>query len=94
MCGTDVKISTSGHQRIVPPRVMGIGPFPATKKLLEKTGVSLSRIDIIELNEAFAAQAIACIRDLELDPATAQKMAYYDFLSWVQESITTAMLEG
>jgi len=51
----------------VPPRVMGIGPFPATKKLLEKTGVSLSRIDIIELNEAFAAQGLAVTRQLGLD---------------------------
>ena len=51
----------------VPPRVMGIGPAPATKKLLEKTGVSLSRIDIIELNEAFAAQGLAVTRQLGLD---------------------------
>ena len=51
----------------VPPRVMGIGPAPATKKLLEKTGIALSRIDLIELNEAFAAQGLAVTRQLGLD---------------------------
>jgi acetyl-CoA acyltransferase len=51
----------------VPPRIMGMGPAPATKKLLEKTGVALSRIDIIELNEAFAAQGLAVTRQLGLD---------------------------
>ena len=50
----------------VPPRVMGIGPAPATQKLLERTGVSLDRIDIIELNEAFAAQGLAVTRQLGL----------------------------
>jgi acetyl-CoA acyltransferase len=50
----------------VPPRIMGIGPVPATQKLLEKTGVSLSRVDIIELNEAFAAQGLAVTRQLGL----------------------------
>jgi acetyl-CoA acyltransferase len=48
----------------VPPRVMGIGPAPATKKLLERTGTALSRIEIIELNEAFAAQGLAVTRQL------------------------------
>ena len=51
----------------VDPSIMGIGPVPATQKLLEKTGIPLSDIGLIELNEAFAAQAIACIRDLGLD---------------------------
>ncbi|HKU40659.1 MAG TPA: 3-oxoadipyl-CoA thiolase [Polyangiales bacterium] len=50
----------------VPPRIMGIGPAPATRKLLEKTGVSLDQIDIIELNEAFAAQGLAVTRQLGL----------------------------
>ncbi|PWC45912.1 3-oxoadipyl-CoA thiolase [Azospirillum sp. TSO22-1] len=50
----------------VPPRVMGIGPAPATRKLLERTGIALSRIDVIELNEAFAAQGLAVLRDLGL----------------------------
>lgn len=53
----------------VEPRVMGLGPIPATRKLLERTGVSKDDLDLIELNEAFAAQALACIRELELDPA-------------------------
>jgi acetyl-CoA acyltransferase len=50
----------------VAPRIMGIGPAPATKKLLAKTGMQLSQIDVIELNEAFAAQALAVTRDLGL----------------------------
>jgi acetyl-CoA acyltransferase len=48
----------------VPPRIMGIGPAPASKKLLERTGTALSRVDIIELNEAFAAQGLAVTRQL------------------------------
>ena len=48
----------------VEPRIMGYGPVPAVKRLLERTGVSLDEIDVIELNEAFAAQALACMRDL------------------------------
>jgi 3-oxoadipyl-CoA thiolase len=50
----------------VAPRIMGFAPAPATRKLLAKTGVSLSSIDVIELNEAFAAQALAVTRDLGL----------------------------
>ncbi|MCZ7532195.1 MAG: 3-oxoadipyl-CoA thiolase [Acidimicrobiia bacterium] len=50
----------------VPPRIMGIGPVPATKKLLERTGVELGNITNIELNEAFAAQGLACLRQLGL----------------------------
>src|SRR5258708_25662898 len=50
----------------VPPRIMGIGPAPSTKKLLEKTGVDLKKIDVIELNEAFAAQGLAVLRMLGL----------------------------
>ena len=49
------------------PRVMGIGPVPATKKVLERTGLSLADIDVIEMNEAFAAQVIACDRELKFD---------------------------
>ncbi|MEK4080577.1 thiolase family protein [Solibacillus sp. FSL K6-1126] len=52
----------------VDPNIMGIGPVPATKKLLEKLNLSLSDMDIIELNEAFAAQVIACARELGIDP--------------------------
>ncbi len=51
----------------VPPRIMGIGPVPATKKLLAKLSMTLKDFDIIELNEAFAAQALACIRSLKLE---------------------------
>ena len=50
----------------VPPRVMGMGPVPATQKLLSKTGLALNQFDIIELNEAFAAQALAVLRQLGL----------------------------
>jgi len=51
----------------VDPKVMGIGPVPATRQLLADTGVSLDDIDLIELNEAFAAQVLACDRELHLD---------------------------
>jgi len=51
----------------VPPEIMGIGPVPATKKVLERTGLSLADVDLIEINEAFAAQVIACERDLKFD---------------------------
>ncbi len=53
----------------VDPSCMGLGPVPATRKALARAGLSASDLDLIELNEAFAAQSIACIRDLELDPA-------------------------
>jgi acetyl-CoA acyltransferase len=51
----------------VEPKIMGIGPVEATKKVLKRTGLSLNQMDIIELNEAFAAQSLACIRALNLD---------------------------
>ncbi len=54
----------------VPPEIMGIGPVPATKKVLERTGLSLADIDLIEINEAFAAQVIACERELKFDRDT------------------------
>ena len=50
----------------VPPRIMGLGPVPATRKLLQRIGMTLDEMDIIELNEAFAAQALACMRELGL----------------------------
>lgn len=53
----------------VAPRIMGIGPIEAARKLLARTGLSMAQMDVIELNEAFAAQAIACLRDLDIDPA-------------------------
>ncbi len=57
-----VGMATAG----VPPRVMGIGPAPATQKLLAQTGLSLAQMDVIELNEAFAAQGLAVLRQLGL----------------------------
>lgn len=51
----------------VDPAIMGIGPVPATKKALERAGLSVSDLDLIELNEAFASQSIACIHELGLD---------------------------
>ncbi|MBI4299840.1 MAG: acetyl-CoA C-acetyltransferase [Chloroflexi bacterium] len=50
------------------PAYMGMGPVPAVRKVLQKTGLSLKDIDIVELNEAFASPAVACIRELGLDP--------------------------
>ena len=52
----------------VDPRVMGIGPVPAVRKLLERTGVQVDQIDLVELNEAFASQSLVVIRELGLDP--------------------------
>src|SRR6266516_3088316 len=52
----------------VDPRVMGIGPIPAVRKLLARTGIDASQLDLVELNEAFASQSLAVIRDLGLDP--------------------------
>jgi 3-oxoadipyl-CoA thiolase len=57
-----VGMATAG----VPPRIMGIGPAPATRKVLELTGLSLAQMDVIELNEAFAAQGLAVLRQLGL----------------------------
>lgn len=51
----------------VEPDCMGLGPIPASRKALERAGLKLEQIDLIELNEAFAAQAIACIDELGLD---------------------------
>jgi 3-oxoadipyl-CoA thiolase len=53
----------------VDPSCMGLGPIPATQKALKRAGLTIDQIDLVELNEAFAAQAIACIRELKLDPA-------------------------
>jgi acetyl-CoA C-acetyltransferase/acetyl-CoA acyltransferase len=55
----------------VPPRIMGIGPVPATRKLLDRVGLGLADVDVVELNEAFAAQAVAVLRELGL-PADAE----------------------
>ncbi len=53
----------------VDPSCMGLGPIPATQKVLKRAGLRIDQIDLVELNEAFAAQAIACIRELQLDAA-------------------------
>ncbi|MFN8652883.1 MAG: thiolase family protein [Gemmatimonadales bacterium] len=53
----------------VDPSVMGLGPIPATRKALARVGLGVRDLDLIELNEAFAAQSIACVRDLGLDPS-------------------------
>lgn len=52
----------------VDPAIMGIGPVPATQKALKKAGLTVKDLDLIELNEAFASQSIACMRDLDLNP--------------------------
>jgi acetyl-CoA acetyltransferase family protein len=52
----------------VHPDYMGVGPIPAARKALERAGLSISDIDLIELNEAFASQALACMDDLGMDP--------------------------
>jgi 3-oxoadipyl-CoA thiolase len=63
--GTFVGSAVAG----VDPAVMGIGPVPAVRKLLARTGIALEEIDLVELNEAFASQSLAVIRELGLDPA-------------------------
>jgi acetyl-CoA acetyltransferase family protein len=52
----------------VDPAVMGLGPIPATRKALDRAGLSVADMDLVELNEAFASQSVACIRELGLDP--------------------------
>jgi 3-oxoadipyl-CoA thiolase len=53
----------------VDPAIMGMGPVPATQKALRRASLSIANIDLVELNEAFASQVLACIHDLQLDPA-------------------------
>jgi 3-oxoadipyl-CoA thiolase len=53
----------------VDPSVMGIGPVPATRKALERAGIGVADLDLVEMNEAFASQSVACARELGLDPA-------------------------
>ena len=64
-----VAMATAG----VPPRIMGIGPAPATQKLLERLGLTIGDIDVIELNEAFAAQGLAVTRQLGLPDDAARE---------------------
>ena len=61
--GSIVSYASAG----VEPSLMGIGPIPATRKALDKAGMTLDQIDLIELNEAFASQSLACIRELGMD---------------------------
>jgi acetyl-CoA acetyltransferase len=56
----------------VSPRLMGVGPVPAVAKVLEQTGLSLQQMDVIEINEAFAAQVLAVVRQLQLADDTEQ----------------------
>ncbi|MEW5740492.1 MAG: thiolase family protein [Myxococcota bacterium] len=63
--GRFVSSGTAG----VSPRVMGVGPVPASRQALSRAGWKVSQVDLVELNEAFAAQSLACVRDLELDPS-------------------------
>lgn len=53
-----------------PPELMGIGPVPATRKALARAGLTIGDIDVVEINEAFGSQAVACIRELGIDEAT------------------------
>ena len=53
----------------VDPAVMGVGPVPATRKALERAGIGVDDLDLVELNEAFASQSLVCIDELGLDPA-------------------------
>jgi 3-oxoadipyl-CoA thiolase len=62
--GTFVASAVAG----VDPRVMGIGPIPAVRKLLERAGINVADLDLVELNEAFASQSLVVIRELGLDP--------------------------
>ena len=57
----------AGASAGVAPEVMGLGPIPATRKVLARTGIGTAQLDVVEINEAFAAQAVACIRDLAFD---------------------------
>ena len=76
MCESALKVSSAEPlARVVdyeivgvPAEIMGIGPVPATRAILERQKLALSDIDLIELNEAFAAQVIACDRELQFDP--------------------------
>lgn len=68
--GMDIMATFKGYTSVgVDPNIMGIGPVPAIRKLLQQTGVKLEDVDLIELNEAFAAQSIPCIRELGIDMA-------------------------
>ncbi|MBB4660762.1 beta-ketothiolase BktB [Conexibacter arvalis] len=68
--GTQVRARILGYATCgVDPKIMGIGPVPAIRKVLDRAGLGLDQIGVFELNEAFAAQALAVMQDLDLDPA-------------------------
>jgi acetyl-CoA C-acetyltransferase len=67
-CTPLARLVSYGHSG-VDPRIMGIGPVPATRMALERAGIAVSQLDVVESNEAFAAQACAVTRELGLDPA-------------------------
>ena len=62
--GRFVAFTTAG----VPPELFGLGPVPAIRKVLKLAGLTLDDMDLVELNEAFAAQALACLKELPIDP--------------------------
>lgn len=66
--GLEILAAFKGYASVgVDPNIMGIGPVPATRKLLQKTGYKMNDINLIELNEAFAAQSVPCVRELGID---------------------------
>ena len=65
-CGTIIARIVGMASAGVPPRVMGIGAIPATEKLMARTGLAIADFDVVELNEAFASQALVCLRALGL----------------------------
>ena len=61
-------VDVPGHERFVPNMLAGVGPVPAARKALERAGIGVDDLDLVELNEAFAAQSVVCIDELGLDP--------------------------
>ena len=72
--GRFVGFATAG----VEPERFGIGPVPAIRKVLKPTGLTLDQIDLVELNEAFAAQVLACLRELPIDPGPHERQRRRD----------------
>ena len=62
----------------VDPAIMGIGPVPASRKALERAGIGVADLDLVELNEAFASQSLVCIDELGLDPGEGQRQRRRD----------------
>ncbi|MGO8077490.1 hypothetical protein AB9F41_33915, partial [Rhizobium leguminosarum] len=63
-CPTPIARILGGAAAAVPPRVMGVGPIPASRKLMARLGMTVDRFDVIEINEAFASQVLAVLRAL------------------------------